>query len=66
MAKYKLSKNVAGSSRFRFNGNKYETHLVTQVILKKLFNEGFEQVSEIKESTKPVKNEQKKKDRPTD
>ena len=66
MAKYKLSKEVAGSSRFRYNGNKYETHLVSQEILKKVFNDGFEHVSEIKESTKPVKNEQKKKSRPTD
>ena len=47
-------------------GFAHETHLVNQEILKKLFNDGFEHVSEIKESTKPVKNEQKKKSRPTD
>lgn len=61
-AKYKLSKNVQGSQSFRFNGNKYQTRTVTQKTLKKLFLEGFTHVNEIKESKKPVKNGEAKKD----
>ena len=59
MAKYKLNKDVAGSKSFRHNGTKYSTRSVDQKTLKKLFNDGFEYVSEIKESKKPAKNEQK-------
>jgi len=59
MANYKLHKDVAGSKSFRHNGTKYSTHLVNQKILKKLYNDGFEYVSESKESKKPAKNEQK-------
>lgn len=61
-SKYKLSKNVGGSTSFRFNGNKYQTRTVTQKTLKKLFLEGFTHVNEIKESKKPVKNGEAKKD----
>ena len=59
MAKYKLHKDVAGAKSFRFNGTKYETRSVDQKTLKKLFKDGFEYVSETKESKKAPKNEQK-------
>ena len=62
MAKYKLHKDVAGSKSFRFNGNKYDTKSVLgeQKMLKKLYNDGFQYVSEIKESVKKsVKNAKK-------
>ena len=54
MAKYKLHKDVAGSKSFRYGGNKYVTAEVkdNQKVLKKLFNDGFEYVNEIKESKK--------------
>lgn len=64
-AKYKLSKNVEGSTSFRFNGNKYQTATVTQKTLKKLFLEGFLHVAEIKETKKPVKNGEAKNDNPS-
>ena len=54
MAKYKLHKDVAGSKSFRHSGNKYVTAEIkdNQKVLKKLFNDGFEYVNEIKESKK--------------
>ena len=58
MAKYKLHKDVAGAKSFRFNGVKYQTRIIDQKTLKKLFNDGFEYVSETKEAKKPVKNAQ--------
>lgn len=66
MAKYKLHKDVAGSKSFRFGGNKYTTRTVDQKLLKKLYNDGFEYVSEIKESKKPAKNEQKENNESND
>tara|TARA_R110001583_G_scaffold19187_6_gene75449 strand:- start:5319 stop:5519 length:201 start_codon:yes stop_codon:yes gene_type:complete len=66
MAKYKLHKNVAGAKSFRYNGNKYETISVDQKILKKLFKDGFEYVSEIKEPKKTAKNEQKENNESND
>lgn len=59
MAKYKLHKDVAGSKSFRHNGTKFTTRFVDQQLMKKLFNDGFEYVTEIKESKKTAKNEQK-------
>lgn len=59
---YKLKKAVAGAKSFRFNGNKYVTRNVTQDTLKKLFDSGFEYVSEIKESKKSNKNAKAKED----
>tara|TARA_R100000655_G_scaffold65084_1_gene103588 strand:+ start:2492 stop:2701 length:210 start_codon:yes stop_codon:yes gene_type:complete len=69
MAKYKLHKDVAGSKSFRFNGNKYDTKSVLgeQKMLKKLYNDGFQYVSEIKESVKKsVKNDKKENDNAND
>ena len=59
MAKYKLKKPVAGATSFRYMGNKYETRNITQAQLKQLFKNGFEYVSEIKETKKPVNNGKK-------
>tara|TARA_R110000822_G_scaffold141400_2_gene279243 strand:- start:1573 stop:1764 length:192 start_codon:yes stop_codon:yes gene_type:complete len=54
MAKYELSKDVAGSKSFRHHGVKYETRKITQKDLKILYKSGFNHVTEIK---KIVKNE---------
>lgn len=54
--KYKLKPAVANAKSFRFNGQKYATNSVDQKILKSLFKQGFEYVTEIKESKKTSKN----------
>ena len=69
MAKYKLHKDVAGSKSFRYNGNKYETRSAVdnQKLLKKLHNDGFEYVIELKESVKKsVTNDKKENDNAND
>ena len=63
MAKYELSKDVAGSTSFRHNGVKYETRKVTQKDLKTLYKIGFPHITEIK---KIVKNETLEKDNGND
>jgi hypothetical protein len=66
MAKYKLHKDVAGSTSFRYDGKKYETKNVDQSLLKKLFKEGFEYVTELKESKKSTKNDKKENNETND
>ena len=69
MAKYKLHKDVAGSKSCRYNGNKYESRSVVenQKLLKKLHDDGFEYVVEIKESVKKsVTNDKKENDNAND
>lgn len=66
MAKYKLHKDVAGSKSFRHNGQKFETRFVDQKIMKQLFKDGFEYVTEIKESKKSVKNGKKENNETND
>ena len=52
MAKYKLTKDVAGAKSFRHNGVKYVTSDVTQKQLKNLYKIGFIEVIEIKKIVK--------------
>ena len=65
MAKYTLTKSVAGAKSFRHNGKKYETRQLDQKILKKLYKEGFEHVNE-SNTKKVVKNEQKENNESND
>lgn len=65
MAKFKLNKNIAGAQSFRYNGAKYYTADVkdNQKLLKKLHNDGFAHITEIKQSVKKaVTNDEKKND----
>ena len=63
MATYKLKKNVANAKSFRYKGKKFDPLTIDQKALKKLFNDGFEYVTEVKKpAKKAVKNDETQKD----